>query len=153
MQNSIGSSDLVGRVSILGEIFKILIMYCQLQICIDASVDINILIPKYKGEGKEGCGLSETFFIQIKESTKYFHWCKCWHRHPHSEVQRWRKIKVRHVRDICYAHEGINYRFELMQVLALTSSFWSTKVKEKKGVACQRNFLCRSRSGEVHLGV
>jgi hypothetical protein len=39
----------------------------QLQICIGASVGIDILILKYKGEGEEGCGLSETFFMQIKK--------------------------------------------------------------------------------------
>jgi hypothetical protein len=44
-------------------------VFYQLQFCIDASVGINILISKYKGEGEEGCGLSETFVMQIKEST------------------------------------------------------------------------------------
>jgi hypothetical protein len=39
----------------------------QLQICIDASVGIDILILKYKGEGEEGCGLSETFVMQIEQ--------------------------------------------------------------------------------------
>jgi hypothetical protein len=39
----------------------------QLQICIGASVDIDILIPKHKGEGEEGCGLSRTFFMQIEQ--------------------------------------------------------------------------------------
>jgi hypothetical protein len=48
-------------------------MYGQLQICIDASVGIDILILKYKGEGEEGCGLSETFVMQIKESTMNLH--------------------------------------------------------------------------------
>jgi hypothetical protein len=39
----------------------------QLHIFIDAIIFINILILKYKGEGEEGCGLSETFVMQIKE--------------------------------------------------------------------------------------
>jgi hypothetical protein len=47
-------------------------MYYQLHIFIDASVGIDILILKYKGEGEEGCGLSETFVMQIKESTTRF---------------------------------------------------------------------------------
>jgi hypothetical protein len=63
-------------------------MYYELHIFIDASVGIDILIPEYKGEGEEGCSLSETFFMQIKESTTNLHWWKCWHHHPHSEVQR-----------------------------------------------------------------
>jgi hypothetical protein len=46
--------------------------------------------------------------------------------------------------DTCYADQGINCRFALVQVLASTSSFQSTKVKEKKGVFFQRHFLCRS---------
>jgi hypothetical protein len=36
-------------------------------ICIGASVGIDILILKYKGEGEEGCGLSETFVMQIEQ--------------------------------------------------------------------------------------
>jgi hypothetical protein len=43
-----------------------MIMHCQLQICIDASVDIDILILKYKGEGEEGCGF-QRLVMQIKE--------------------------------------------------------------------------------------
>jgi hypothetical protein len=39
----------------------------QLQICINASVGIDILILKYKGEGEEWCGFSETFVIQIEQ--------------------------------------------------------------------------------------
>jgi hypothetical protein len=39
-----------------------MIMHCQLHICIDASVNIDILIPKYKGEGEEGCDFSETCY-------------------------------------------------------------------------------------------
>jgi hypothetical protein len=53
---------------------------------------------------------------------------------------------VRLVKDIHYVDQRINYRFALMQVLALTSSFRSTKVKEMKGAACQRHLLCRSRN-------
>jgi hypothetical protein len=45
--------------------FEVVIMYFHLPIFIDASVGIDILIPKYKGEGGEGCGLSKTFVMQI----------------------------------------------------------------------------------------
>jgi hypothetical protein len=41
-------------------------MYFQLEICIDASVVIDILIPKYKFEGEEGCGLLETFLCRSR---------------------------------------------------------------------------------------
>jgi hypothetical protein len=37
--------------------FEIVIMYGQLLIFIDASVNIEILILKYTGEGEEGCDL------------------------------------------------------------------------------------------------
>jgi hypothetical protein len=35
----------------------------KLQIYINASVGINILILKYKGEGEEGCGISDAFVM------------------------------------------------------------------------------------------
>jgi hypothetical protein len=47
-------------------------MYCQLLIFIGASVGIDILILKYKGEGEEGCGLSKTFIMQIRELAAEF---------------------------------------------------------------------------------
>jgi hypothetical protein len=34
---------------------------------IDASVGINILILKYKGQGEKGCGMLETFVMKIKQ--------------------------------------------------------------------------------------
>jgi hypothetical protein len=52
--------------------FETVIMYGQIQICIDASVGIDILILKYKGEGEERCILSETFVMKIRESTTKF---------------------------------------------------------------------------------
>jgi hypothetical protein len=47
-------------------------MYSQLHICIDASVGINILILKYKGEGEEGCGLSEMIQEDLHTGNYYF---------------------------------------------------------------------------------
>jgi hypothetical protein len=55
------------------EVFKMVIVYYQLQIFIDASVGINILILKYKGEGEEGCSFLKTFIMQIKESSTDFY--------------------------------------------------------------------------------
>jgi hypothetical protein len=48
---------------------------------------------------------------------------------------------VWHFRDICYADQGINYIFSLMQVLTFPSSFQRKKVKEKKGATFQRHLF------------
>jgi len=46
--------------------FENMIMHCQLQICIDASVDVDIFILKYKGEGEEWCRFPR-LVMQIEE--------------------------------------------------------------------------------------
>jgi hypothetical protein len=56
------------------------------------------------------------------------------------------KIWVRPFIDICYADQGINCIFSLMQVSTLASAICITKVMDKKGVAFQRHLLCRSRN-------